>query len=225
MSNYSTLLTALQDEAHEPADSGIFARHVQAALHHLRPLVLPWSHATATVDLVQDQREYERGVDIPGDILSFDSIYLLYSGTSGGLNIELMKLPSINEFRRLDVSTTSAVGIPNFYVFYDDKLFIWPQPGATNQQIQMDYHRDATLHEDTGVAFDASNVDTSFTNEFFRRGEELLRTRVLMTYAMTRSHSNEESTRAQLLYKEAYKSVMRERDMMSLEANQVKSYW
>ena len=224
MTTYATLLTSLQEEAHEPADSSVFARHVSSALYHLRPLVLPWSHTTATISLVADQQSYERGVDIPGDILSFDSVFLLYPGSSGGLNVELMRV-TIQEFRRLDVSTTAAVGIPNFYAWYDDKIWIWPIPGDTAQQIRLDYQRDATLHEATGVRFDPSSVDTAFTNEFFRRGEEMLRTRTLMTYAMTRSHSNEESTRAQLLYKEAHKSVMRERDMIELEGNQVASYW
>jgi len=224
MSDYSTLLTALQDEAHEPADSSIFARHVKAALYHLRPLVLPWSHTSVTINLATDQQAYERGVDIPGDILSFDSVFLLYPGSAGGLNVELLRV-TIQEFRRLDVSTTAAVGVPNFYAWYDNKLWIWPIPGDTAQQIRLDYHRDATLHEDTGVEFDPSNVDTAFTNEFFRRGEEMLRSRTLMTYAMTRSHSNEESTRAKLLFEEAKKSVMRERDMIELEGNQVASYW
>jgi len=224
MSTYAILLSALQEEAHEPADSSVFARHVRAALYHFKSLILPWSDATTTIDLVEDQQNYERGVDIPGDIMSFISVFLLYPGSSGGLNVELLRV-TIQEFRRLDVSTTAAVGIPNFYAWHDNKIWIWPIPGSTSQQLRIDYVRDATRHEDTGVEFDASSVDTAFTNEYFKRGEELLRTRVLMTYAMNRSHSKDEAYMARMLYNEAYSSVMRERDMIELEGQQVASYW
>ena len=127
--------------------------------------------------------------------------------------------------RRLDVVTTSAIGIPNYYAFYNNKLILWPHPGAAEQSLRLDYQRDSTRDESTGVEFSSSSPDTAFTNEYFKRGEELLRTRVLMLYAMGRSHSNEEATRARLLYTEALRSVLGERDLMDLDGSVVTRYF
>lgn len=224
MSNYSTLLTSLQEEAHEPADSSVFARHVKAALYHMRPLVVPWSNTTTTLPLVSGQASYERGTSLPGDVLSFDSVFLLYPSSSDGLNVELTRV-TIQRYRRLDVSTTTAVGTPSVYAWYDSKLYVWPKPGTTSQYLQIDYQRDATLDENTGVAFSASSPDNAFSNEYFRRGEEMLRTRALYTYALSRSKDSRDAETEHLLYNEARSSVMRERDMMELEGQQVASYW
>ena len=224
MTTYATLLASVQEEAHEPADSSVFARHTKSALYHMRSLVVPWSNATTDIQCVADQKSYEIGVDIPGDILSFNSIFLYYPGTSGGLNVELIRV-SFQEYRRLDVSTTSAVGIPTLYSYYDKKLWIWPIPGNTDQYLRIDYQRDSTRDENTGLEFDASSPDTAFTNEYFRRGEEMLRTRVLATYAGTRSQSSAEYAVAIGQYQEARRGVMRERDMMEMDGNQTEAYW
>lgn len=221
MSTIATITTALQQETHEPNDDSVLYRHIVSTLKHLRAYSFVWSGKSYTLNLTSGQSEYELGVELPGDILGFDRISWMQSASNSyGREVHPA---SLNDVRNRQVSGTDVVGFPEIYVYYGQKLILYPASGA-GQQLRIDYRCDPGRDEITGKEITVENITGDETNEFLRRGEELVRTGAMYRYMMQRSHDDQAATRSKLLYEDALKSLMRERDGLELDGQQSAFY-
>lgn len=217
MTTYATLVTSLTQELHEPNDDSVIDRHVVSALRHLRPYRFLFSDKTVEIDLVADEAALTLGADLPGDIMSIDAVWQIQDND---LQDELKEC-SIQSYRRLNISST-VTGYPRYWCFYAGRLLLYPTP-AGSLSLRIDYQVDPTLDEATGAEITVSAAGTE-TNEFFRRGEELVRARATYTYSLQRSGDSNAATRAKILFDDAFKSLMRERDAMTMEGQRIQRY-
>lgn len=196
MSDFGTMIASMKADALDPADDTELKRHVVAALNHYRGERFEFSEKVGTFSTVADQEEYVQGVDdVPDGIFSIDELRITISS-------RIIKIPMIpwTEFRAKQ-KLTSTISQPRYAAFYASSIWLYPTPGAI-YTIGIDFVFDATVDQNGDPITTAS--DNADTNDFFTIGEELVRTRALYTWAMTRGVSDEFATRMKLLNNEAY---------------------
>ena len=223
--DFTTIRAIIAGELHEPDDDLYIGRYISQALAHFRHMRFAFSEKATTITLIASTNKYKRGGGVvPGDVLAIDNLQRLESG--GGILGNKVRPVGIDEFRMYETSGSATSGQPDIYCWFEETLYLWPTPGEA-YQCKLDYHIDATVDETTGNAIDpdaATHLDTH-TNEFFRRGRELLKARVIYSYARMRSHDDGMIGRATGIYHEALSSLMGERDILKMTGRKVKSYW
>lgn len=167
--------------------------------------------ASPTVDWGDETETFL--VEFPGDVMEFDEVRRKI-GTRSSVPLDPV---TIGELRELQASGL-AYGQPDYYCWHHDRFIVWPRPSAAHV-LTLDYHVDATRDEATGEEIKPDSGG-SVTNEYFRRAEELLRSRAIYTFALGRDDDFELAKRMKILNQEAEKSLYRERDLKKVDGFQ-----
>lgn len=217
MSDLSTLQSQVLDELHESgtAESTIVKRHLVAALRHYRSMRFAFSEKVATFATVADQESYQtNGTEAPADIMEIDHMQWRTGASAPWKPIE-RRLYVEQLWARENLTTT---GQPDFWGFYRDRIYLWPTPSDA-WTVQVHYHFDSARDAATGNEITESSAGT-VTNDFFTRGAELLRTRAMYTYSLSRGDRPEVVTSAKMLNNEALQSMLRERELARATGHQ-----
>ena len=154
-----------------------------SAMRHFEPLQLWWQEETHTFDLTVNQQSY--GVEtadddgLPADFLSPFAVYILVGGTRW----MPLQEDTIDHIRWL-TPTSTVVGVPTRWAYWDDKMWLTPIPNEVGTSIRIDYFQgeaipsyywDGAEWVFTGPS--GENLGNNWTSKWFTLGEELLRAR------------------------------------------------
>ena len=154
-----------------------------SAMRHFEPLQLWWQESTFTFDLTVNEQEYGEETasteGLPSDFLAPIAVYILVGGTRW-LPLKQDVIDNVRWF----TPTSTVVGVPSRWCYWDDKMYLTPIPNEVGTSIRIDYYAAEgipTYTWDGGeMVFTGSSGETLSNNWFsnwFDKGEELLRAR------------------------------------------------
>lgn len=218
MSDFGTMVTSMKSDALDPADTDAMKRHIVAALKNYRGIRFEFAEKIGTFSTVADQEAYTPGAGgVPSAIFQIDRLQL----TVNGRDVEIRMVPWL-EYRNRKLAA-ATVHQPRIGAWYAGKLYLYPTPGAV-YTVTIDYLFDATRDTATGNEITTASGDT-VTNEFFTTAEELLRTRALYTWGLTRGVSDPLATRMKLLNNEAMAALQRRAALVRANNRQAPAYF
>lgn len=218
MSDFGTLQDTIAEETHLPNESAAIKRHIVAALRYLKPYRFKFSEKSGSFSTVAGQAAYTPGTGgVPSDIMKIDSIR-----QQNGVIERPLRRVTIQEMRELQYAG-AASGQSDIWAWHANKIVLWPTPSAVFT-INLDYQFDATLNAANGAEITTASADT-VTNDFFVRGEELLRARAIYTLCMGSSQDLELASSMKLLFDEVFSSLRYERDIRYLDGMQARGYF
>jgi len=177
--NVGTMIQDVKDETHWPSEDAAIIRHLVSSLRHYRRRRFYFSEKSDSFPTINGVSEYERTTHYPADLLEIDSLRVV----SGNGEITCTRL-SLTEIRDRQSNSAASRNSPIYYSWYGDKLILFPTPGGV-WTVKVDYLFDSTRDETAGTEIDGS--DLTMTNEYFRRGSELLRTRIIYALSLGRA--------------------------------------
>jgi hypothetical protein len=201
VSDFATLKALLLVESHKPGEGTQMGLCIVRALRHYQPFRTYFTQKTGTFTLAQGVQGYTG----PADLLAVDDLRLR-RGTST-YTYDLISRVDIAQMRDL-TSTSNNRGYPRFWVHHGSEILLYPIPADATDVVEVKYQSDATRDETTGVEITASA--TTETNEWFRRGEEALRTRALYDFFLTKVHDSEKAELFKIMNREAESSLNRQ---------------
>lgn len=176
-------------------------RALVRALRRVSPTRTMMMESTASFDLVADQTAYgESDAGFPVDVMDIITAYLSPATQS----VVLIERRSLMEVREAQTLTSSTVS-PIFWAWWQGKMHFAPIPAGGNT-VKVDYLRDGTKDEITGELITAEGNDT-YTNEWFDRGEDVLRCSVLMDYYNSLAKDDQAAAMMRRQYQEALASL------------------
>lgn len=204
-------------ESHVPDEAGLRQTMVRG-LQFLRSKKFDCSEATVTIDLVASQDSYDTADGIPGDLLSIEGVPVLIR--SSGSFTPMKKEITIQDFRSLQ-SHVNIKGYPRHWCWFRRKLFIHPKPSG-DFDLQIDYWRDCTRDEKTGVEITATSDADDFSNALFNEHPELIVSRTIYGYMLGKGSGSKQASEWKTLYREALNSALGVRDARKLSGAQVR---
>lgn len=217
MSNLTTMLASVKEDILEPADTTAITRHICTALRHFRGMRFAFSEKTDTFPTVANQEAYTPGSgSVPVAIYEIDHLAITINGYDR--EVRMVTWPELLRAR----TASSTAGKPKIAALYGGLLYLHPKPDAVHT-ITMRYIKDATRDAATGNEITTASAGT-VTNEFFTVGEELLRTRTIYSWAMTRGASSSMATSAKLLYNEALSRLRHQYGVVAANGRQAPAY-
>lgn len=189
------MIAAVKDETHWPSETTAIIRHLVASLRHYRRRRFWFSEKTGTFNTVAGQSDYVRTTNYPADLMEIDSMRV-ESGT-GEIVLERISLP---DMRAMQSGASATRNSPIYYSWHGDTLIFFPTPGGV-WTVNFDYLFDSTRDSATGNEIDGTT--TTYTNEYFKRGAELLRTRIIYALSLGRAQDPTLALSMQTLNREA----------------------
>jgi hypothetical protein len=181
----TNLLAAMADEILEPAESTVLKRNIESALRFYQGRRFAFAEKSGTFSTVAGTSTYTAGVGgVPTDLLIPDIVRMTINSRKVPLN--KVSIAELRE-RQNGVAVNSD---PYAWAWFADALQLYPTPAAV-RTVNLDYLFDCTRDEGAEGAFNPSSSSGDFTNAFFKRGEELLRSRALMSYAAGRGNDQQ----------------------------------
>lgn len=213
--DWAELIATCLAESHKPGETDAIKRSTVRALKHYRPYRFFFSEKKGSITLTAGTDEYTG----PTDLLQPD--HLLYTTAAGTPRNEIA-LVSTDEIRDMQVYGIVS-GEPEYAAYHHQKFVFYPVPSVTNDTVAVWYQVDAT--RDAGGAVITVASATTVTNPYFVRAEELLRTRVLYDFFLTRVHDEEKATMYKLLNAEAERSLRSETSNLKMKGRSVRGYF
>lgn len=196
--NVGTMIADVQDETHWPSETTAIIRHMKAALRHYQRRRFYFSEKADTFATVAGQHTYIRS-EYPSDLLEIDSIRAVIGGGETVLNrIGLI------EMREKQANSTADREGPQYFSWLGDSLILFPTPGGA-YTVKVDYLFDATRNATDGVEIDGTVL--THTNDYFTRGAEILRTRIIYSLGLGRAQDPQLSISMKTLNAEAEQSL------------------
>lgn len=156
-----------------------------SAIRHFDPLRLWFRERTATFDLTVNQQSYSVETasiaGYPADYVTPKSVYVLVGGTRW-LPISQVDIDSI----RWLTPTSTVVGVPTHWAWFDDQIWLTPIPSSVGTSIRLDYFADMGTPSYTWDGVDwvfygpnGEDLSNAWQSPWFStHAEELLRARV-----------------------------------------------
>lgn len=201
----ASLLSACASELQNDGEATSLTAHVVAALKHFRGKHYSFAEKTGSWSSTAGVQSYTPGSNsMPADVLKVFSVTLIESSKR-----TLLPDPITVDEMRQRRQGIPANGKPSRWTWFADKL-IFDVPTVASLTLEIDYLMDAT-RDAAGALITAASA-TTVTNAFFVRGEELLRARVLWSYALGRGNNPDLAQRMAAVGESAHASLIRQRD-------------
>lgn len=191
----ASMIAAVKDETHWPSETAAIIRHLVASLRHYRRRRFWFSEKTGTFNTVAGQSDYVRTTNFPADLMEIDTMRV----ESGNGEI-IMDRISLADMRAMQSGASATRNSPIYYSWLGDTLIVFPTPGGV-WTINLDYLFDAT--RDTATGNEIDGTVTNYTNEYFKRAEELLRTRIIYALSLGRAQDPSLAISMQTMNREA----------------------
>jgi hypothetical protein len=200
MSNVGIFITTIKEETHWPNEDDAIVRHMVAALRHYRSQRWYFSEKSGTFNTVASQAAYARGTPgYPADLMDIEDLRVV----QGASEWELERI-SFDEMRQRQFASNVPANVPDAYCMWADTLILNPTPSGI-LVMNVDYILDSSIDTASGDPIDGS--DNTHTNDYFTRGEELLRTRTIYAMALGRAEDTEFALSMKALNDEAERSL------------------
>jgi hypothetical protein len=216
MSDFQTLRDALTEEVHEYNDDTIVSRAVITALKSHRSKEFPWSSESATFSTASGVDSYPRGAFVDASAMRISHVRV----DNASLYSELTMVSQSQMHRMQHQTSSTPTGTPTHWAWIDEAMVLYPTPSSATT-IAYDYLKDP-MRDSSGKEFTTSS--TTETNEMFTRGEVLLRAAAGYHYCLTRTQDDASAQRFRVIYEEAWRDLVAERDMMQMKS-QVEGYF
>jgi len=184
--NLAGVLDLIQREIREPAESDAIKQYIRDFLFDMAEERFVFCEKSTTFSFVSSQSKYKLGEDgVPGNVRRVDLMRVLE-----GSAYTPIRQVSMQELREKQSYNQFSSNRPEVFCHYAQAFEFWPTPSST-LTVYLDYQADPTLDKITGQAFDESESDNEFTNEFFREGRALLTSYVLIRWGLGRGRDPE----------------------------------
>lgn len=220
MSTFADFITRVEtriDNKNSRVDAYVRDATIRALkeLSHVRSLFM---QSTFSFNTVAGQNEYSSAdTGFPKDVQEFDTIYVQTSTVLGSANYLITGPVPIEQVRALFLAGSQAL-YPSIWAWHHNKLCFAPTISGV-VAVKGDYTKDATLDSTSGNAITAS--DTTTTNPWFDRGEQVLMNAVLMDYYLGIGKDSEAASMCANLYQSGLASIrsdLVQRSMKGMQA-------
>lgn len=186
---------------------------IVSAIDFYRTHMFWFNQATDTnVTIVSDQQSYSTDDGFPADFIMPYDLYILVGG------VRWLKLyqRDIDTVRWL-TPTSTVVGVPTNWCWWDDKLWLTPIPDdGTSSTLRLDYIQDigTPSYTYTGGVFEFYDEDgaewaDTWTNAWITEAEELIRARAKWDYYWNFKDDMENAQKMAVLVDVAYGALVK----------------
>jgi hypothetical protein len=216
--NLTGILTIIQRELIQPAESDVLKGYIREALWEFRGKPFLISEATADFTLAAaDPSRYQMGYtidetdSIPGDVMR-----ILNLRSRLGTNYVPVRPVGIDELRELQRGGTISGNRPQVYCWFANSLEFWPTL-SSSVDFRMDYQRDPSR----GASGDEFTEDSpgSFSNHFFMQHRDLLVSYVLIRWGLGRGRDPELAQNQSAVYNKALSKASRDYAIAKIGSN------
>jgi hypothetical protein len=162
---------------------------------------MDFNESRTTFSAVADQSEYLRGTNFP-NVLIIDQVQYLHAG-----HLYRLERQSYEWYVEALVNQTAQVGPSNYYIWYDETLFLYPTPDV------------ATSVTISGVHRLTPNplVNTTDTNKWLEgSARQMIRARAKADIMVNRGHNPEMAQVMETVAQDYLTKLRTDRDRMSM---------